>query len=52
MAGGTTDATHSADLFVPTSSSFVPTAGSIFLPTIIRLLADSALLKRAPKIHN
>lgn len=29
VAGGTTDPTHSADLFVPTSSRFVPTTGGM-----------------------
>jgi hypothetical protein len=29
LAGGSTDATHSAELFVPTSSRFVPTSGNM-----------------------
>ena len=32
VAGGTTDGLHSADLFDPTSSSFVPTAGNMVFP--------------------
>lgn len=33
VAGGTTDTSHSADLFDPTSSSFVPTGGMLYTRT-------------------
>jgi hypothetical protein len=32
VAGGTTEATHSAELFVPTSSNFAPTTGGMVYP--------------------
>ena len=32
MAGGTMDSTHSAELFIPASASFVPTSGGMIYP--------------------